>query len=454
MSYLTTSSNPPPLPTEQPPFYPAQYLHHMQVQQPTSENDLLLPFPYPHSLELLPELGGAQYLPPAAVLDPMYPYCLDDQTGLGMQSLSLSQQPPTGWSAEQERRALDAYRTKLARCNRKLARQRSLSKQASSSSSSATAAAASSGANRNQVVARRRPAAAPNPQPRQQLADNGDPFRFFPSVNKRLRFVVKKILRNSDVGSLGRIVLPKRDSEENLPVLWDKEGIQLMIRDLNTNQSWDLKFKFWANNKSRMYVLENTGDLAKHNGLKLGDSLTLYEDDSRNLWSELERTGTCVPRSAKIAAAQESFEASYTYFSIQKRDKGVAVESFHEQQNSANQSQSYPNMPQMCQVKEEEEDAYLALLLEQFNHKQQEVNSLTTFYAEGSCSYAQSEEMINVGPFDNFAGSSSSSSSYFQAAPEAVQPFGQVGLMDDHLFDDFYTGLGMLPDVYSCSFLL
>ncbi|KAE8685813.1 Ribosomal protein S5 family protein [Hibiscus syriacus] len=139
---------------------------------------------------------------------------------------------------EQERRIMDPYRTKMARINRKLARQRSLSLQRNAASMAST---------------------------------------------QRLRVLLKKELKNSDVGSLGRIVLPKRETEANLPILCDKEGIRITLKDVYSNNEWTLKYKFWINNKSRMYVLENTGDFVRQNGMRNGDSLTLYEDESMNL---------------------------------------------------------------------------------------------------------------------------------------------------------------------------
>ncbi|KAF8677929.1 hypothetical protein HU200_046284 [Digitaria exilis] len=61
-----------------------------------------------------------------------------------------------------------------------------------------------------------------------------------------LRVLLQKELRNSDVSQLGRIVLPKKEAESYLPVLISKDGKSLCI--------------YWPNNKSRMYVLENTGE--------------------------------------------------------------------------------------------------------------------------------------------------------------------------------------------------
>ncbi|CAN0929859.1 B3 domain-containing transcription factor LEC2 [Linum grandiflorum] len=150
------------------------------------------------------------------------------------------------WSQEvQDKRVENALKTKLARIKRKVARQRSLLNKSFSSSSS-------SGSN--------------NPvDPRSVVKSDKSAllFDFFTPDNKRLRLLLKKVLKKSDVGVLGRIVLPKKDTEENLPYLYDKEGIHLVIRDAYSAQEYAVNFKVWANNKSRMYVLENTGKIER-----------------------------------------------------------------------------------------------------------------------------------------------------------------------------------------------
>ncbi|MQL76577.1 hypothetical protein Taro_008972 [Colocasia esculenta] len=80
-------------------------------------------------------------------------------------------------------------------------------------------------------------------------------------TDQGLRYVLHKELKNSDVTSLGRIVLPKRESEIYLPFLAVKEGIQLTVKDMFSPDAWRMRYRFWPNNKSRMYVLENTGTL-------------------------------------------------------------------------------------------------------------------------------------------------------------------------------------------------
>jgi hypothetical protein len=73
--------------------------------------------PYTHSLE-----KPSHHTPSA---DP-FRLAMAGQNAFEMQRSCILQ--PNAFQLEQERRALDAYKTKVARCKRKLARQRSLSK--------------------------------------------------------------------------------------------------------------------------------------------------------------------------------------------------------------------------------------------------------------------------------------------------------------------------------------
>ncbi|KAK8996173.1 hypothetical protein V6N11_076420 [Hibiscus sabdariffa] len=82
---------------------------------------------------------------------------------------------------------------------------------------------------------------------------------------KRLRFLFQKELKNSD-----------RAAEAHLPVLESKEGIPITMDDLDGLHVWS--FKFWPNNNSRMYVLENTGEFVSTHGLQLGDFIMVYQD--------------------------------------------------------------------------------------------------------------------------------------------------------------------------------
>uniref|UniRef100_A0A0E0JSL2 Uncharacterized protein n=1 Tax=Oryza punctata TaxID=4537 RepID=A0A0E0JSL2_ORYPU len=55
-------------------------------------------------------------------------------------------------------------------------------------------------------------------------------------TDKNLRFLLQKVLKQSDVGSLGRIVLPKKEAEVHLPELKTRDGISIPMEDIGTSQ--------------------------------------------------------------------------------------------------------------------------------------------------------------------------------------------------------------------------
>ncbi|KAK6928580.1 B3 DNA binding domain [Dillenia turbinata] len=95
---------------------------------------------------------------------------------------------------------------------------------------------------------------------------------------RRLRFLFQKELKNSDVSSLRRMVIPKKAAESHLPLLESKEGIVMHMDDIDGVHIWSFRYRFWPNNNSRMYVLENTGDFVNAHDLRLGDFVMLYQD--------------------------------------------------------------------------------------------------------------------------------------------------------------------------------
>ncbi|CDP03838.1 unnamed protein product [Coffea canephora] len=97
-------------------------------------------------------------------------------------------------------------------------------------------------------------------------------------TEKNLKFLLQKVLKQSDVGNLGRIVLPKKEAETHLPELESRDGIPIALEDIGTSNVWNMRYRFWPNNKSRMYLLENTGDFVRVNGLQEGDFIVIYSD--------------------------------------------------------------------------------------------------------------------------------------------------------------------------------
>ncbi|XP_010460616.1 PREDICTED: B3 domain-containing transcription factor LEC2 isoform X1 [Camelina sativa] len=218
----------------------------------------------------------------AAVMNPHQPLYSSDaypqipvsQTGSEFCSLVSNPNP----CLRPERGGLFLDPTKMARINRKNAMIRSRNNSSPNSSP-------------DEVVDSKRQVMMLNMKNNVQIPERKDHYPHSTFDNKKLRVLCVKLLKNSDVGALGRIVLPKREAEGKLPKLSDKEGIVLEMRDVFSLQSWSFKYKFWSNNKSRMYVLENTGEFVRQNGVESGDTLTIYEDESKNLYFAVTKPG-------------------------------------------------------------------------------------------------------------------------------------------------------------------
>ncbi|KAM0904949.1 hypothetical protein ACQ4PT_017679 [Festuca glaucescens] len=60
---------------------------------------------------------------------------------------------------------------------------------------------------------------------------------------REYRIVLRKDLTNSDVGNIGRIVLPKRDAEANLPALLERDGLILKMDDFKLPATWNFKYR-------------------------------------------------------------------------------------------------------------------------------------------------------------------------------------------------------------------
>ncbi|XP_078149667.1 B3 domain-containing protein VP1-like [Carex rostrata] len=116
------------------------------------------------------------------------------------------------------------------------------------------------------------------------------------SYDKNMRFLLQKVLKQSDVGNLGRIVLPKKEAEIHMPELDSRDGITIPMEDIATSRVWNMRYRFWPNNKSRMYLLENTGDFVRCNGLEEGDFIVIYSD---------VKSGKYMIRGVKVKLTQE-----------------------------------------------------------------------------------------------------------------------------------------------------
>ncbi|XP_030543525.1 B3 domain-containing transcription factor LEC2 [Rhodamnia argentea] len=246
---------------------PPTQIIHAPTQIPPSFQGLPFPYPYPYPSQYSPQ-----------------PFCFWQNHNIPQPARfeSPPSRPIAFDLAGHQQKVLDARATKAARNRRKMARQRSLGlhRRGPSASSTTNASSPSNGLISSKYL-----------MDGQTLENNGreDQHTFFMPNGKRFRMILQKELKNSDVGSLGRIVLPKREAEENLPIISDKEGIELVVRDVCSQHEWILRYRYWANNRSRMYLFENAGELVRENGLDIGDSLTFYEDECKNIYFSIEK---------------------------------------------------------------------------------------------------------------------------------------------------------------------
>ncbi|GJV39215.1 B3 domain-containing transcription factor LEC2-like protein [Tanacetum coccineum] len=109
-------------------------------------------------------------------------------------------------------------------------------------------------------------------------------YIFYTPDNVKLSFVLRKKLTCSDVGDHGRILLPKWGAEENLPSLASKEGVDIVMKEVYSNTQWIVKYRFWDNQKGKMYLFDHCADFIKQNLLEAGDQLELYQDEHKNLY--------------------------------------------------------------------------------------------------------------------------------------------------------------------------
>ncbi|KAL8248271.1 hypothetical protein R6Q59_005139 [Mikania micrantha] len=163
---------------------------------------------------------------------------------------------------------------------------------------------------------------------------------FYTQDNVKLSLLLRKMLTCSDVGDLGRILLPKREVEENLPGLATKEGVDIIIKEVFSNIQWRMKYRFWANQKGYIYLLDQCADFVKKNSMEAGDHLELYHDEQKNL-----------------------------YFTIQKKEKLGA-------QPSSWRKDVSENYVSMMLEASEEEDLSWRMFIEEFKDKEQQWDSL------------------------------------------------------------------------------
>ncbi|XP_024394994.1 uncharacterized protein [Physcomitrium patens] len=70
----------------------------------------------------------------------------------------------------------------------------------------------------------------------------------------------------------------QKDAERHLPFLAVREGITMSLMDYHTGQYWTARYRYWPNNKSRMYLLEKIGSFVSFHKLEEGDLLLCYRN--------------------------------------------------------------------------------------------------------------------------------------------------------------------------------
>ncbi|KAL7172999.1 hypothetical protein ACSBR2_032462 [Camellia fascicularis] len=92
-------------------------------------------------------------------------------------------------------------------------------------------------------------------------------------LNSTVVPLLEKVLSASDASRIGRVVLPKACAEAYFPPISQSEGIPIKIQDIK-GKEWTFQFRFWPNNKSRMYVLEGINPCIQNMELQAGDIVT------------------------------------------------------------------------------------------------------------------------------------------------------------------------------------
>nr|AGN12860.1 putative B3 domain-containing transcription factor VAL3 [Leavenworthia alabamica] len=117
------------------------------------------------------------------------------------------------------------------------------------------------------------------------------------------------MLSASDTGKVGRLVLPKKCAEAFFPRISNTEGVPLKVQD-SMGKEWTFQFRFWPNNRSRMYVLEGVTPCIQSMQLQAGDTeLILRELKSIFLsviFSQLDPERKLIMGFRKASVAQSS----------------------------------------------------------------------------------------------------------------------------------------------------
>ncbi|KAG0562501.1 hypothetical protein M758_9G105400 [Ceratodon purpureus] len=93
-----------------------------------------------------------------------------------------------------------------------------------------------------------------------------------------------------------------------------QEGCLLEMYDYDGSKQWHFRLRSWINGKSRMYVLENTGEFIKYHGLEEHHLFILYTDCSNKMVVRGHK-GTDVDSTLddiyKVTAPEDAFQKSH-----------------------------------------------------------------------------------------------------------------------------------------------
>ncbi|CAI5528140.1 unnamed protein product [Closterium sp. Naga37s-1] len=139
----------------------------------------------------------------------------------------------------------------------------------------------------------------------------GTGFRGYGSKSKTIGVLFEKLLTASDTSHLGRVVLPKVPAERFLPHVESKEGILIIFEDSIGGQ-WCFRYRFWPNNRSRMYVLEHAGDYIRKYGLTAGDTVSFLRSEFGHLMLKEQKAPPAVLAAPPTVASPSILAAPTT----------------------------------------------------------------------------------------------------------------------------------------------
>ncbi|CAL9747748.1 unnamed protein product, partial [Musa acuminata subsp. burmannicoides] len=111
-------------------------------------------------------------------------------------------------------------------------------------------------------------------------------------------------ISNHQMFNLASEVRNCREAEAYLPPLSEREGILLDMDDMTLAVTWKFKFRFWPNNKSRMYILENTAGFVRAHCLQAGDFIFIYRNPTSG--NHIVRGNKGMPQRSPLDSLQYS----------------------------------------------------------------------------------------------------------------------------------------------------